>query len=150
MNRFRITLLSCFIALTLMANECKKESKSNVSSDKAMRTATAQSILDQLYEKDWYHSREEDEGEVRVYRDGSYEFPPSRAARHGFQLKKDGTFWEYGFGPDDRPTKTEGTWEMKEGSEEINMKLTKNEMEESYTLQFISFENNILKLKKMN
>lgn len=145
----RIGTVAClFILLTLMANGCKKEKASDGDSNMAEKVAQ-QVVLEQLYGQDWYHSREEDKDGVLVYRDRSYKFPPSRGGRDGFKLEKGGGFWEYGTGPTDRPTKTEGTWKMKEEST-IEVKVARNGSEMSYTLEFVSFENNILKLKKVN
>ena len=151
MNRFGKVII-CFVLLALMANGCKKDEGSDSSSDKNMRKVAEQNILEKLYGKDWYHSREEDKDSdgVSTYRDSSYKFPASRGGRHGFRMEEGGKYWEYGTGPTDRPTKTEGTWKVKEGTEAIEVKVAQNGTEMSYTLEFVSFEDNILKLKKMN
>lgn len=60
----------------------------------------------------WTHSHEEDTRDSRVYRRPSHPFPPSRG-RVAFELKPDGTMVEHGIGPTDRPTRREGTWELR-------------------------------------
>lgn len=152
MKRFS-TFAICLLMLTLMANQCKKEETTDDGTPATERTtsdATVDNILDQLYGKAWYHSREEDKDGVLTYRDDSYKFPPSRGGRTGFKLEKGGKMWEYGTGPADRPTTTEGTWEVTEGKDGIQVKLTKNGTEMSYRLEFVSFEDNILQLKWIN
>ena len=151
MNKFGKVIM-LFGLLTLMANNCKKqESEKGSTTNKETTEKTAkQNVLEQLYGTEWYHSREEDNGDVQVYRDGSYKFPPSRGGRTGFKLEKDGTFLEYGPGPTDKPTTTKGTWSLVENADAILVKMTKNGSEITYTLNFMAFENNILKLKREN
>lgn len=148
MNRFGIFSI-CLLMITLMANQCKKE-KDGEGTGKNVSNEVKEDILSQLYDTEWYHSREEDKDGIRVYRDGSYKFPPSRGARHGFKLEKEGKVWEYGSGPTDRPTKTEGSWKLKPESNAIEIKLTKYEREVSYTLEFVSLNDNVLRLKKVD
>jgi hypothetical protein len=58
----------------------------------------------------WLHSHEEDTGSTKVYRPADHPFPPSRG-RDGVELLPDGTYLEYGSGPDDRGSAVEGRWE---------------------------------------
>jgi hypothetical protein len=58
----------------------------------------------------WMHSREEDTGDLRVYRPADYEFPPARG-RRGFELKPGGELAIYGPGASDKPEATTGRWE---------------------------------------
>jgi hypothetical protein len=59
----------------------------------------------------WMHSREEDRGDVRVYRPADYDFPPARG-RRGFELRPGGELVTYGPSPSDRPeAATGGRWE---------------------------------------
>jgi hypothetical protein len=55
------------------------------------------------------HSHEEDEGDLRVYRPASYEFPPARG-RRGLEFKPDGELVLYGPGPSDKPEATTERW----------------------------------------
>lgn len=136
------TIAICLLMIVLMANKCKK--------NEGTVEEASKTVLEQIYDKEWYHSRQEDKDGVQTYRDSSYKFPPSRGGLQGFKLAKNGTFWEYGQGPADRPTITEGTWKVTEGSDGIEVKLTKNGSEMSYTLEFMSLENKVLKLKRIN
>ena len=58
----------------------------------------------------WLHSREEDEGDVRVYRPAGYDLPPARG-RRGLEFRPDGELLEIGPGPADKPEATPGHWE---------------------------------------
>lgn len=58
----------------------------------------------------WMHSREEDEGDVRVYRPAGYDLPPARG-RRGLEFRPDGELLEIGPGPADKPQATAGRWE---------------------------------------
>jgi hypothetical protein len=57
----------------------------------------------------WLHSQEEDRPDVRVYRPRDYPFPPTRG-RSAVEFRPDGTYVEYGSGPDDRGQAVAGTW----------------------------------------
>ena len=57
----------------------------------------------------WIHSREEDRGELRVYRPADYDFPPARG-RDGFELRRDGTLIRYGIAAADGTTKHTEQW----------------------------------------
>ena len=56
---------------------------------------------DDLYRR-WVHSREEDEGELRVYRPAGYDLPPARG-RRGIEFRPGGELLVYGPGPADKP-----------------------------------------------
>ena len=56
----------------------------------------------------WVHVREEDEGDVRVYRPAGTELPPARG-RRGIEFKPDGVVLVYGPGPADKPTASPGS-----------------------------------------
>ena len=60
-----------------------------------------------LYRR-WVHSREEDEGDLRVYRPAGYDLPPARG-RRGIEFRPDGEVLVYGPGPADRPTASPGS-----------------------------------------
>ena len=67
------------------------------------------SCLDELFRR-WLHSREEDEGDVRVYRPAGYDLPPARG-RRGLEFRPDGELLAIGPGPADKPQATAGRWE---------------------------------------
>jgi hypothetical protein len=62
----------------------------------------------------WMHSHEEDTETEQVFRPFDYDFPPSRG-RTGFEFKSNGTLWQFGPGPSDRPQAEKGAWELAEG-----------------------------------
>jgi hypothetical protein len=64
---------------------------------------------DALYRR-WVHAREEDEGEVKVYRPAGYDLPPARG-RRGIEFRPDGELLVYGPGPADKPVATPGRME---------------------------------------
>jgi hypothetical protein len=55
----------------------------------------------------WVHVREEDEGDVRVYRPAGSDIPPARG-RRGVEFLHDGELLVYGPGPADKPTAAPG------------------------------------------
>jgi hypothetical protein len=55
----------------------------------------------------WVHVREEDEGDVRVYRPSGSDIPPARG-RRGLEFRPGGELLVYGPGPADRPTASPG------------------------------------------
>jgi hypothetical protein len=59
----------------------------------------------------WVHSREEDEGDIAVYRPQGFAFPPA-FARDGFELRADGRFVQFDPGPADGLVRTPGHWEL--------------------------------------
>ena len=66
-------------------------------------------LPDELFRR-WLHSREEDEGDVRVYRPSGYELPPARG-RRGLEFRRDGELLVIGPGPADKPEASPGRWE---------------------------------------
>jgi hypothetical protein len=58
----------------------------------------------------WLHSREEDEGDLRVYRPAGYDLPPARG-RRGIEFRPSGELLLYGPGPADKPVATPGHWD---------------------------------------
>jgi hypothetical protein len=94
--------------------------------------------------KQWLHSREEDAGDVRVYRPAGYRLPPSRG-RDGFELKANGEFIRYRIGPTDRPQLTAGTWQAA-GADRISVNIP-GENSESFTLQIVDFSADVLKVR---
>lgn len=57
----------------------------------------------------WLHSREEDAGDVQVYRPETWDFPPARG-RRGLEVGEDGELRLLAPGPDDRPQAVPGGW----------------------------------------
>lgn len=57
----------------------------------------------------WTHSREEDRGDILVYRPNDYSFPPARG-REGLEFCENGDFLYYSIGPTDRSLAVPGRW----------------------------------------
>ena len=55
----------------------------------------------------WVHVREEDEGDLHVYRPAGADIPPARG-RRGIEFRPDGEVLVYGPGPADKPTASAG------------------------------------------
>jgi hypothetical protein len=62
-----------------------------------------------LYRR-WIHAREEDEGDLHVYRPADYDLPPARG-RRGIEFRPDGELLVYAPGPADKPVATPGRME---------------------------------------
>jgi hypothetical protein len=60
----------------------------------------------------WFHSHEEDRGDLKVYRDSSYEFPRSRAPRESLRIVEDGSVTFGRPGPTDAAIASPGRWEL--------------------------------------
>lgn len=58
----------------------------------------------------WVHSREEDAGDVSVYRPSGFPFPPTRG-RDGIELRAGGDLLRHGPGPTDRSAVSPGRWQ---------------------------------------
>lgn len=69
----------------------------------------SQDMFRQIADKNWYHSREEDQNGLKAYRAEGYAFPPSRG-RAGFRLHADGTFVELAIARADGIEEKTGTW----------------------------------------
>jgi hypothetical protein len=70
-------------------------------------------LSQEIFEKRWIHSREEDTNDSQTYRPSTFNFPLSRG-RIAFEIEKNGTFIQYGIGPDDTRKKVEGNWTIEE------------------------------------
>ncbi len=65
----------------------------------------AQNLTDRV----WLRSPEEEQGPVRVYRGEEFAFPPARG-REGMQFRANGTFELISIGRGDKPGKDQGQW----------------------------------------
>ncbi|WP_159029184.1 hypothetical protein [Streptomyces viridochromogenes] len=61
--------------------------------------------------RSWFHSYEEDHGDVRVYRPDDYPFPPARG-RRGMEFAPDGAFVDHPLGRGDAPDAVPGRWRL--------------------------------------
>ena len=103
----------------------------------------------EIYEKKWIHSYEEDKEGIEVYHTSTFNFPLSRG-RTGFEIEKNGTFIQYGIGPDDRQKKVEGNWTIEEGEEPDTIKIdfATDKPIKSYIMKIILCNNDVLRIRK--
>ena len=101
-----------------------------------------------IYEKRWIHSREEDTNEIQVYRPSTYNFPLSRG-RIAFEIEKNGTFIQYGIGPDDTRKKVEGNWTIEEEEPNtIKINFAPDKPIKSYNMKIILCNDDVLRIRK--
>ena len=127
-----------FSLLLITAFQCKTPKGNSAST--AQLTATNNTMLQQT----WLHSREEDEGDVQVYRPNSYNFPPSRG-RTGFAFEAGGKFIQYNIAPTDGLVGVPGRWEMKDKT--LNITFPSGQ-EQPYQLEVVSMEKDMLKVRR--
>ena len=124
------------LSLLLLAATCKPH-----------RPATAIPAMNmKQLEGTWLVSREENSGDTLVYRPNTYAFPPSRG-RTGFAIKTYGRFEQFDIAPADGLAARPGTW-MSDGATRLRIHLT-NSREPDYTLEIISLEKQVLKLRRL-
>ena len=94
----------------------------------------------------WMRSQEEDKGgEVFFYRStADFQFPAARG-RTGFMFEKDGVFTEIGIAPADGAELKKGKYTFSKDMKSIAIKLDSGE---AYTLEIVSFEDKLLKIKR--
>ncbi len=92
----------------------------------------------------WVHSHEEDTEEAKVYRPGSYEFPPSRG-REGFQVLEDGTFLYHAIAPADGNITKKGIWKWEDGKLKAYMDEGK---EPEMAMEVMEVEEGVLKVRQ--
>ncbi len=94
----------------------------------------------------WMRSQEEDKGgEVFFYRStADFKFPAARG-RTGFIFEKDGVFTEIGIAPTDGAELKKGKYTFSKDAKSIAIKMDTGE---AYTLEIVSFEDKILKIKR--
>ena len=93
----------------------------------------------------WLHSHEEDTQTTTVYRTRGYTFPPARG-RDAVEFRPDGTFIQYGSGPDDRGQAVTGRWhDLGGGRIQI---IVPQDGERSSVWQILSSANGVLTIEK--
>ncbi|MPY89398.1 MAG: hypothetical protein GEU99_15905 [Luteitalea sp.] len=94
----------------------------------------------------WIHSREEDSGEVTVFRPSTFAFPPSRG-REGIELREGGELLHYRMGATDRPDAVAGRWRV-ERDNIIEVDFPTAQLS-PYRLEVISVDNEALKVRRI-
>jgi hypothetical protein len=93
----------------------------------------------------WLHSYEEDTATTTVYRARGYAFPRSRG-RRAVELRPDGTFVQYGSGPDDRGQAVVGRWQDL-GRDRIQITVP-DAGGESFVWRILSCANGVVRIEK--
>lgn len=125
----RYLAIFSILCLVLIAGKCKKKEEVKMA----------------LLQKTWLHSHEDDQGDVRVYRPNTYNFPPSRG-RTGFAFEPNGQFRQYDIAPADGLEEHIGKWELLENGD-IQVSFDKEE-NRNYKIELISVEPEMLKIKR--
>ncbi|HEX5781617.1 MAG TPA: hypothetical protein VFX80_06830 [Solirubrobacteraceae bacterium] len=99
-------------------------------------------LPEELFQR-WMHAREEDEGDVRVYRPSGYALPPARG-RRGLEFKPDGELVVIGPGPTDRPQAVSGSWQS---AGEHRARVSLPAAEEPQEVEIVSVEPDRLALR---
>ena len=94
----------------------------------------------------WLSSREEDSGDTLVYRPNTYAFPPARG-RTGFAVGPFGRFEQFDIAPTDGLAGRPGTWTA-DGPAHLRIHLEDGH-EPDYTLEVLSLEKKVLKLRRL-
>ncbi|MFM7427807.1 MAG: hypothetical protein ACKO7W_22880 [Elainella sp.] len=95
--------------------------------------------------KRWTHSREEDQGEVLVYRPSDYPFPPARG-REGLEFRQDGEFIRYEIGATDRSQGVVGRWSL----ERANVVRVEFSQRSAHSLIILECNDQILKVRQQD
>ena len=107
-----------------------------------------QLLSQEIFEKRWIHSYEEDTNDSQTYRPSTFNFPLSRG-RIAFEIEKNGIFIQYGIGPDDTRKKVEGNWTI--GEEEpntIKIDFATDKPIKSYNMKIILCNDDVLRIRK--
>ncbi|TGE19339.1 hypothetical protein [Hymenobacter elongatus] len=129
----RLFVLLASLSVVLLAGTCNTDTKASSPQ------------LKQL-EGTWLHAQEEDQGDVRVYRPNTYAFPPSRG-RTGFQFDHNGLFTQYDIAPTDGLEGHKGQWKATSNTM-IRISLD-DKKEPDYSLEIVSLENGVLKVRRV-
>ena len=92
----------------------------------------------------WVHSREEDQGNIQVYRPITYAFPPARMPRDGLEFRQNGDFIRYQPGPSDRSVPTQGRWHL-QGDNRVEVQFSETGSSQQITI--VECNEQLLKLQ---
>jgi hypothetical protein len=106
--------------------------------------AVAMTLPSQIFRR-WTHSREEDQGDILVYRFSDYPFPPARG-REGLEFRENGEFILYQIGSTDRSLAVPGQWSL-HGTNVVAVQFP-DQSTSSYTLTILECSEQILKVRQ--
>jgi hypothetical protein len=105
----------------------------------------ASAVLPAAMFRQWVHSREEDTGDVEVYRPRGFSFPPS-FGRDGFEMKRNGEFIQNDIGPADGVVQVAGRWELRD-VDEVAVSF-RNPDREDYAFMIVAVNDTILRITR--
>lgn len=130
----QLTVLLFAISTVLLASTCRSDTQTSVQQQQLG-----------LLTRTWLHAHEEDQGDVRVYRPNTYNFPPSRG-RTGFAFEQNGLFTQYDIAPTDGMQGRKGQWAVKD---EHTLRITLDDKQEpDYELEIVSLDEKMLKVRR--
>lgn len=95
--------------------------------------------------RSWFHSYEEDHGDVRVYRPDDYPFPPARG-RRGMEFVPDGAFVDRPLGRGDAPDAVPGHWRL---GPDGRVSLTFQGARPDRELEIVRCDANVLEVRRL-
>jgi hypothetical protein len=101
--------------------------------------------LPQAIFRHWIHSREEDTGDIEVYRPEGFAFPPS-FGRDGFEMRKNGQFIQDDIGPADGVVQVLGRWTSL-GSQRVSVSFEGTDRE-GYSFEIVTVDDTILQIRR--
>ena len=107
----------------------------------------AKSLLPAIFRR-WVHSREEDTGDVEVFRPADFGFPPS-FGRDGFEMERDGQFNQDDIGPADGTVQTVGRWVVT-GPDQVVVVSFEGTDREGYSFEIVAVDESVLKIRRVN
>lgn len=93
----------------------------------------------------WIHSREEDAGDVEVFRPEGFAFPPA-FARDGFEMRKDGQFIQYDIGLADEVVQVLGRWTLL-GPRRVSVSF-EGTQREGYSFEIVAVDDSVLRIRR--
>lgn len=114
-----------------------------MATDTTTGQGTRTADLPQELFRHWVHSREEDEGDVQVFRQPDFSFPPS-FGRDGFQMRPDGGFLQQDVGPADGIVEVPGRWTL-EGRDRVAVRF--GGQREDYAFTVVSIDAAVLRIR---
>jgi len=105
----------------------------------------ASELLPRALFRHWVHSREEDSGDIEVYRPDGFAFPPA-FGRDGFAMRVDGEFIQDDIGPADGIVQTSGRWTAT-GPQQIEVSFDPQERE-GFSFAIVSVDDTILEIRR--
>ena len=153
MDRLRLRLLFSMLGLCLLSDillfpravrACEPIEHIASLTPLTITQVISMTLPSQIYRR-WTHSREEDQGDVLVYRPSNYLFPPARG-REGLEFRKNGEFIRYEIGSTDRSLGVPGRWSVRNPN--IVEVQFLNQSASPYTLSILECDEQILKVRQ--